>query len=187
MRVEIATATIGVVVLVAVVGTRALSKGAIQVQLSDAIIAALAALFVLLLTGRITKIGVSDKGVDIEVAEAFRSASEKKLAPQVSALPLEQLDAPLKGQTADIPRFVERQVPALSFRLGSAAYTPEAIRQYLLDLTQNSFFRFVIILKQDEQFFGMIDARKLLRTLQDSNSGWNFAEFESAVNRGSAA
>jgi len=187
MWVEIVTATVGVLVLVAVVGTRAVSKGSIQVQLSDAIIAALAAIFVLLLAGRITKIGLSEKGVDIEVVEIFRSASEKKLAPQISTLPVEQLDAPTKGGIADIPRLVERQIPALSFRLATGAYASEAVRQYLLDLTQHPFFRFVIILKQDEQFFGMIDARKLLRTLQDPTSGWSFTEFESVINGGNAA
>jgi hypothetical protein len=187
---EIVTGIAGLATLVAIVGTRVLGKGRVQFQLSDAIIAVVAAFFVLLLTGRvgIEEFGLSDKGF---VAKLIRTASERKIGPQVSIFPLEQLleqlEVSLKAGTADIPRLVEMEIPALAFKLGSGFYTPEAIQQYLVNLTQHPFLRFVIILKQDGQFFGMLDARKLLRTLRDQTSGWNFSEFGTAINRGNTA
>jgi hypothetical protein len=186
MWVEITTAVVGLLALILVVGARTVSAGKVQVQLSDVLIAAIVCVVVLLLTGRISKLGLSTTGVNIEVAEAFRSAAERKISAQVSPLPMQPLEVLGKGSFEPNPAFVRRQIPGLSFKLAGGSYVAEAIREYLETLTKYPFFRFVIILKPDGKLFGMIDARKLLRVLQEQEAGWSFSDFEMLINRGDA-
>lgn len=184
---EIATAAVALVVLVSVVGLRSLSAGRIEVRLPDAIIATIAAALMLLMTGRINKLIVGTEGITVETArEAILSASKQSVTPQVSPLPVAQVEQALKGGIAEIPDLVRRQVQALEFVFGAGSYNAAAMQQYLETLSKYSFFRFVVFFNSDMTLFGMMDARKLLATLENPGTGQNFASLAALVNSGTA-
>jgi hypothetical protein len=182
------------VFLIVVVGLRTYSEGKIEVKLSDAMVAVIAAALMLFMSGRITKFNVTTAGVSVEGAagRAILSAAAQPISGQVSSvaatvLPVSAMDAALKGGVNEIPNMVRREVPALEFILGAGIYAPDAIRQYLETLAQYPFFRFVVILNKDKSLFGMIDGRKMLGILQDPRSTLRFDTFTRTLNQGSAA
>ena len=193
MGTEIAIAIVTALVLIAVVGVRTYTDGKIEVKLTDAAIAIIAAGLMLFMTGRISKLGISSSGVTVETTrEIILAASAQPIANQVSkvsstALPVVNVDVALKGGVGDIPALVRREVPALEFVLGNNGYVGLAIQQYLETLVKYPFFRFVVILKNDKSLFGMIDGRKMLGILQDPNSELRFDTFARALNQGGAA
>ena len=193
MGTEIAIAIVTALVLIAVVGVRTYTDGKIEVKLTDAAIAIIAAGLMLFMTGRISKLGISSSGVTVETTrEIILAASAQPIANQVSkvsstALPVASVDVALKGGVGDIPALVRREVPALEFVLGNSGYVGPAIQQYLETLVKYPFFRFVVILKKDGSLFGMIDGRKMLGILQDPNSELRFDTFARALNQGGAA
>jgi CBS domain-containing protein len=188
---EIVAALVGLIILGMAVAGRTVGNGKVQLQLSDITIAAIGVILVLLLTGRVSKFGISDKGLNIEVADAIRSAANKKVDRHVSPLPtpipLETVSPEAKGAVDRIPSLIQQQASAISFNLSRGSYAGSAIDEYLTKLTPHSFFKFVVIFTQDNHLFGIIDARKLLRTLQDPNSGWRSDEFAARINSGSPA
>jgi hypothetical protein len=193
MGTEIAIAIVTALVLIAVVGVRTYTDGKIEVKLTDAAIAIIAAGLMLFMTGRISKLGISSSGVTVETTrEIILAASAQPIANQVSkvsstALPVVNVDVALKGGVGDIPALVRREAPALEFVLGNNGYVGLAIQQYLETLVKYPFFRFVVILKNDKSLFGMIDGRKMLGILQDPNSELRFDTFARALNQGGAA
>jgi len=188
---EIVAALVGIIIFGAAVAGRTIGKGKVQLQLSDITIAAIGVVLVLLLTGRVSKLGISDKGLNIEVADAIRSAANKKVdrhvSPLPSPIPLETVSPEEKGAVDRIPQLIRQQASAISFNLSAGAYTAPAIEAYLTQLTPHAFFKFVVIFTPDNHLFGVIDARKLLQRLQDPNSGWKFDEFAARLNGGSPA
>ena len=182
MWADIVTAVVAIIVLACVVGVRSLTKGRIKITLPDAIIATIAAVLTLFLAGGADKVNFSLTGVSVE--KAILSASQKQINAQVTELvtPVEEAE---KGGTAQIPQLVQRQVQALEFLLGSDIYTKEAIQEYLQTLSKYPFFRFVVFLNPDRTFFGMVDAKRLLVVLENSENGLSFASFATLVKGGS--
>jgi hypothetical protein len=192
MGTEIAIAIVTALVLVTVVGVRTYTDGKIEVKLTDAAIAIIAAGLMLFMTGRISKLVVGSSGVTVETTrDIILAASAQPISKQVSSLPSATLpvvnvDAALKGGVGDIPMLVRREVPALEFVLGNSGYIGSAIQQYLETLVRYPFFRFVVILKSDRSLFGMIDGRRMLGILQDPNSNLHFDTFARALSQGGA-
>lgn len=188
MTVEMVTAIVTVLVLVGAVAIRSVSGGRIEIKLTDAIIAAIAAVVVLLVGGRIAKFGVTPQGgLTVETArEAILTASATPIERQVSALPVGRVEVALKGGVSEIPSLVRKQVQGLEFALDAGGYEPHVMQEYLKTLTQYAFFQYVIILNRNLSFFGMIDARRLLAILQEG-SGLTFASFADMLNRGDSA
>lgn len=193
MGTDIAIAITTALVLIAVVGLRTYTDGKIEVKLTDAAIAIIAAGLMLFMTGRISKLVVGSAGVTVETTrEIILAASAQPIGNQVSkvastALPVVNVDVALKAGVGDIPALVKREVPALEFVLGNNGYVGLAIQQYFETLVKYPFFRFVVILKSDKSLFGMIDGRKMLGILQDPNSELRFDTFARALNQGGAA
>jgi hypothetical protein len=188
VRIELITAIITVVVLGGVVALRSATGGRIQVTLNDAIIAAIAAALALLVSGKLSKLGIGPEGVTIETAkEAILSSTALPIAQQVKPLPVASVEQALKGGVGEIPDMVRRRVQGLDFVLGLGGYEWNILKAYLETLTRYDFFRFVIVLAPDQKLFGIIDARSLLATLEDSTSGMTFQEFASLLNRANDA
>jgi CBS domain-containing protein len=179
---DLATLLVTAAVLIFVVVIKYCSGGKIEVGLNDALVATIAAVLMLFVTGRIKKFELGSKGVSVEAA--FIAATEKRIESQVqvAALPVEVVRFDAKAATQDIPKWELQEIPALVFVLGSGDYAESAIQQYLEGLTKHSFFRFVIFLSPDGKLFGMIDARKLLLTLRESRAGWSFPRFTDSTN-----
>ncbi len=187
MSAELMTAVVTAAVLVGVVAVRSLTGGRIEIRLNDAIIAAIAAGLTLLVSGRISKLAVGSEGVTVETTkQAILSASARPIDQQVAALPVAPVEAAFKGGVGEIPSMLRQRVEALELMLGVGGYEPHAMQQYLETLTRYPFFRFVVLLNQSSEFFGMIDARKLIALMEDPSSGQTFASFTTLVSRGSA-
>jgi hypothetical protein len=181
MWIDLLIGVVTVLTLIGVVAFRSLSSGSIEVKLNDAIIAAIAAVLLLFITGRINKVSLTSGGVSFEGAtKAILSASAEPVKDQVATLPVVPIDESLKLGVSEIPMLIGRQLQALDFLMGAGVYQGDAVRQYLESLTKYEFFRFVVLLNPDRTMFGIIDARKLLATLQDQRSNMNFASLLSA-------
>jgi hypothetical protein len=185
VNIELITAAITVAVLTAVVGLRSATSGKVAITLNDAIIAAIAAALVLLISGKLTKIGVGETGVTIETAkEAILNSAAVSIEQQVEKLPVEPVEQALKGGTGEIPNMIQKRVQGLDLRLGAGYYNASDIAEYLNTLTKHHFFRYVIFLNSDDKLFGMVEARSLLSVLNTPNSGLSLNDFVDAVNRG---
>ena len=185
MSVEITTAIIAALALIAAVAIRGLSHGRVEIKLNDAIIAAIAAGLTLLISGRISKFVVGSEGLTVETArEAILSASASPIGDQVTPLPVEGVEEAMKGSVSAIPQLIERQVQALDLMLGGQ-YVPDAMKQYLQTLTKYPFFRFVVLVKPDHAMYGIYDASKLTARLDAQDAG--FLDFVNWVARGNEA
>jgi CBS domain protein len=185
MSIEITTAVVAALALVGTVALRGLSRGRVEIKLNDAIIAAIAAALVLLVSGRISKLVVGSEGLTVETAkEAILSASARPIEGQVANLPVEGVEEAMKGDVSAIPQLVQKQVQALDLMLG-AQYVPDAMKQYLETLTKYPFFRFVVLIKSDQTMYGIFDASKLTARLQAGNPG--FQDFTNLVAHGGEA
>jgi CBS domain-containing protein len=188
VNIELMTAIITITVLAGVVALRSATAGKVQITLNDAIIAAIAAALALLVSGKLSKVVVGSEGVTIETArEAILSSAAKPIAQQVNALPVVPLEQALKGGVGEIPNMVRRRVQGLDFMLGFGGYDQTVLKAYLETLTRYDFFRYIILLTQDNRLFGMVDARSLLAALEDPGSGETFQDFATLLNHGSDA
>ncbi len=184
--IDVVIAVLTVVTLIGVVAVRTLSSGSVEVKINDAIVAAIVAALMLFITGRIGKFEVSTSGVSVEATQAILKASAEPIINQVtSLLPMVPIDESPKGGLTELPALIGRHVQALDFTLGAGFYQGDAVKQYLESLTKYEFFRFVVLLNRDQTFVGIIDARKLVATLQDPTSGMNFESFAALINTNS--
>jgi CBS domain-containing protein len=179
MGVELITAVVVFTALIAVVALRSLSRGRVEITLNDAIIAAIAAVLVLLVTGRITEIVVSSSGITAKMA--LLNSASRPIAEQVNPLPVAAIEQETKGSTNKIPEMVRRKVQGLDLILGSGGYIPEALQSYLETLTPYDFFRFVILQDRNGKLFGMFDARTLFTFLNTDNR-IGFEQFTEILN-----
>jgi CBS domain-containing protein len=188
MQIELVTAFIVVAVLAAVVALRSATSGRWEITLNDALIAAIAAALVLLVSGNIDKFGVGTSGITVEMTKkAILASADRPITQQVAPLPVIPVEQALKGGVAEIPEMVRHRVQGLDFVLGFGGYDPNALKAYLETLTRYDFFRFVIIQTPDRKLVGMLDARSLLAFLQDPSSGESFQDFAALLNRPSDA
>jgi hypothetical protein len=193
MRAEWLTAVIAIAALVLAVTLRSASNGKIEITLNDAIIAAIAAGLALLVSGKIAKLGIGNEGLTIETAkEAILSSAKRPIAQQITQLPVLQLpvvpvEEVMKGGVAEIPNILRRKAQGLDFALGLGIYDPGVLKIYLETLTRYDFFRYVILMRRDGALFGMLNARTLQAALSDGGSGETYADFESQLNRATAA
>jgi hypothetical protein len=139
MRTEILAPIVTGIVMIIVVAIRSATGGRVQIKLNDdAVIAAIAAGLTLLMSGFITKLGVTTTGVTIETArDAILQASAKPVSQQVSPLPLVPFGEVAKGGAAEIPSVIQRRVQGLDFRRGKDSYVADVVIEYLKALTQH--------------------------------------------------
>lgn len=175
---DLVTALIALALVVSLVALRGMSRGRLEVKLSDAAIAVIPIMVWLLISGRIAKIAVGSEGVSVETArEAIVSASGKVIKSQVAELPVAPVEVAAKGGVAEIPALIRSRVEGLRFTVdGHGHYVESAIKTYLTELTQQLFFRFVILERADHKFAGMFDARPLAKALAEANQWRSFAE-----------
>ena len=180
---ELITAATAVAALAGAITLRSVTAGRIQITLNDAIIAAIAAMLVLVVSGNIDKMGIGKEGFTFE----FKKAAEQQIKAQVkeiTPLPVSPLPQASKAGVSEIPQLINRRVQALDFVLGASGYVPLAVEQYLDELTSLDFFRFVVILTPDRKLFGIFDARVLYNALKRPQSGQTLSAFTQWLNEG---
>jgi CBS domain-containing protein len=185
IQLEWFTAAITIAALIGAITLRTKTEGRIQITLNDAIIAVIAAMLVLVVSGNIDKMGIGKEGFTFE----FKKAAERKIEGQVkeiTPLPISALQEATKGATSDIPQLIRRRVQALDFVLGAHHYFPNAVERHFSELTPLDFFRFIVIITPEKKLFGMFNARVLYNALK-YDPRHTFEDFTEWVNRGSEA
>jgi hypothetical protein len=165
-------------VLVGLVALRTLTKGKAEVRLTDAAIAIIPIVIVMLATGKITKLGIGTEGVTVETArEAILSASRSDVKLEIDQINPQRLQSASKGGLSDIPRLVSGGVQALKFTIGGANYVPRVMKQYFDELSKTPRFKYMVLERGNGEFFGILDARKLRYLLDNGGAApfrnWN--------------
>jgi hypothetical protein len=99
MYLELITAAITVAALAGAITLRSVTAGRIEITLNDAVVAAIAAMLVLVLSGNIDKMGIGKEGFTFE----FKKAAEQEIKGQVkelTPLPVSPLPQASKGGSA---------------------------------------------------------------------------------------
>jgi hypothetical protein len=180
----IAAGIFGLLVLVALVATRTLSAGKIEVRMTDAAIAAVPVMLWLLASGQISKLVVGTEGITVETTRmAILAAADKPIENQVAPLPVASVEVAAKGGLGELPALVARGIPALEFQLGCGCYVGEVIRAYFDALTASPTFRYVVITNQDGTLFGIMDAHRLNAALGGRGGPATWNSFAEMLNR----
>ncbi len=122
-----------------------------------------------------------------KIESAFAQASAAKISPQVnlvSTLPVSDLDTGSKGAVSDIPNLIEREVEALTFRIGHGGYYGPAIQEYFEQLIPYPFFRYVVVTQPSGELFGITDAREFYTFVDGQYSHYSISDFAEWLNSG---
>ena len=167
-------------VLVAAVASVALLAGLVllrtrtkaEVKLTDAAIALIPLIAVLLATGKINKLVVGPEGVTVETArEAILDAAGQSVDAQIERIEPEPVEAASKRGVDKIPEYLARGIQALTFQI-SARYVPDIMAAYFRELSTSPSFRYMVLVEPDGRFYGIMDARKLRSLVEPSDGGF---------------
>src|SRR6266849_4934017 len=151
--------------LALLVWLRAGSGNRIDIKNSDVVLALVPVALWLFLTGKIQEFGFGE----VKIVAAFKVATKAPVDNQISkVLPVDAVPIYEKGGSDEIPRAIKNKSQALSFRLGRNYYSGRAILQYLDELTQYPYLRYVVVNNPDDTFFGLADARQLAAILRSA-------------------
>lgn len=120
----------------------------------------------LLSTGQLAEF--SGFGLEFKLKEA----SAKPFSLSLEGDRIEPALVPLgeKEGLAKIPELIQRRVPALALQLNRRGYYSNwAIGQYLEQLAQHEFFRYVVFFGKDGKFRGIMPAKKLLTQMMEED------------------
>lgn len=157
-----------------------------EIKATDLVVAVLPVVIFLLLTGKIQKLQMG--ALTIETAFVNASTSEiKNQVTELSGLPSEPLQIDPKLGAGEIPRLIEKRTEGLLFRLGSGGYYGPVIQEYLNQLLQYPYLRYIILENSDGTFFGMADARELGRLLSSNRRSYSADDFAAWLNKSDIA
>lgn len=147
----------------------------------------------LILGGYVSRLAFA--GVELEAGQAILKASREPVENQLALIPgdLVREIAPEerapKGSLDRIPELIERHTEALEFRLGRGGYyVGYAVRDYLTRLSEQSFFRYVVVFDERGGLFGLFLAQPLVADLRARKDprGDGFDWFADALNTSDA-
>ncbi len=164
----------GIIIIVVLIRMRV--GESFVIKQSDIVLALIPILLWLLLTNRIDKFEFGG----VKIQRAFLEASKEPITEQVNKLqlPVESIRLDAKRSVDEIPQLIQNKTEALFFQLGYRGYYGPAIENYLSRLTQYSFFKYIIILDQDDTFVGMCDASELQIIFQSPDAAFGSRNFE---------
>jgi hypothetical protein len=120
-----------------------------------------------------------------KIESAFAQASAARISPQVnsvSTLPVSDLDTGSKGAVSSIPNLIDREVEALTFRIGHGGYYGPAIQEYFDQLTPYPFFKYIIINQPSGELFGISNAREFYSFFDGQYSHHSLDDFADWLN-----
>jgi hypothetical protein len=91
-----------------------------------------------------------------------------------------------KGGPEVIPQMINAKSQALSFTIGQGGYAGPVIADYLDQLTQYPFLRYIVMNNPDGSFFGIADARQIADIIRGSRPRFdatNFADWLNSANK----
>ncbi len=122
-----------------------------EVKYSDIAIALIPIVLLLILTEKIELFEFAG----IKIKTAIVDASKAEIKEQV--LPVEPVKMVAKGPPSEIPRLIRKKTEALSFQLGYSGYYGPVIKDYLNQLLEHPYLKYIVINSNDGKFFGMAD------------------------------
>jgi hypothetical protein len=153
-----------IILLIIVVWVRKRIAGGVDIKPIDAAIALIPLVLWMATAGILKKVEVPGFFA-FEVADAIVNAAKTEIKDHVSPLPVKYVTADGKTGVSKLPGLLEKRTEALSFKLGYGSYYGPAIWKYLVHLNRLPSFRFVVVFKPDDSFFGMFDASILASAL----------------------
>lgn len=150
-----------VVLIAGLAALRIYSQGRITIEVKE-IVAAIAVvglgLFVL---GEVTEVAFGDVKLVRRVKEAQDERVESRIPDTASTVVFEEQHTDAKGGPGLIPGLIDSRVTALSFTLGGDYYVPKYVAQYLLDLTEAPYLRYVVFNDDQGRLVGIADPRTI--------------------------
>ena len=166
--------------LALLVALRTKTGNKVDIRNSDIVLALVPVALWLFLTGKIQEFGFGE----VKIVAAIKMAATAPVGPEVSKLTIEAVSEPVrmmsKGAPDVIPQMINTKSQALSFTIGQGGYAGPAIADYLDQLTQYPFLRYLVLNNPDGTFFGIADARQIediSRAPRPRFSFYNLAEW----------
>jgi hypothetical protein len=154
----------------------------IDIRNSDVVLALVPVALWLFLTGKIQEFGFGE----VKIVAAIKLASNAPVGPEVSKLTIDAVREPVrmmsKGGPDVIPQMISTKSQALGFTIGQGGYAGPAIADYLDQLTQYPFLRYVVLSNPDGTFFGIADARQIEEIVRASNPRFNVENVAEWIN-----
>lgn len=164
------------VILGVLVALRVKTGNKIDIRSSDIVLALVPVALWLFLTGKIQEFAFGE----VKIVAAIKMAAKAPVGPQVSKLTVdtvrEQVRTMSKAGPEMIPQMINTKSQALSFTLGQGGYNGPAIAQYLEQLTQYPFLRYIVMNNSDGTFFGIADAKQTAEIIRSSNPRFSAAD-----------
>lgn len=173
--------------LALLVALRAKTGNKFDIRNSDIVLALVPVALWLFLTGKIQEFAFGE----VKIVAAIKLASAAPVGPEVSKLTIDAVREPVrmmsKGAPDVIPQMINTKSQALSFTIGQGGYAGPAIADYLDQLTQYPFLRYIVLNNSDGTFFGIADARQIADVVRASNPRFNVDAFADWINGGQKA
>jgi len=175
------------ILLAFVVLLRAKSGYKIDIRNSDIVLALVPVALWLFLTGKVQEFGFGE----VKIVAAIKMAAAAPVGPEVSKLTIdavrEEVRMMSKGAPDVVPQMINSKSQALSFTLGQGGYVGPAIADYLDQLTQYPFLRYLVFNNSDGTFFGITDARQLEDISRAPRPRFTFYNLADWINAGDKA
>jgi CBS domain-containing protein len=150
-----------VVLIAGLAALRIYSAGRITIEVKE-IVAAIAVVGLgLFMLGEVTEVAFGDVKLVRRVKQAQDERVKSRIPDTASTVVVEEQRIDDKGGPGAIPSLIDSQVTALSFSLGGDYYVPKYVAQYLLDLTEAPYLRYVVFNDDQGRFAGIADARAI--------------------------
>ena len=159
----------------------------VDIHNSDIVFALVPVALWLFLTGKVQEFAFGE----VKIVAAIKMASTAPVGPEVSKPTIDAVREPVRMMSKAgpdvIPQMINTKSQALSFTIGQGGYAGPAIADYLDQLTQYPFLRYLVLNNPDGTFFGIADARQveeIARAPRPRFTPYNLAEW---INVGSKA
>lgn len=163
---------------------RAKTGNKVDIRNSDIVLALVPVALWLFLTGKIQEFGFGE----VKIVAAIKMAAKAPVGPEVSKLTIDAVREPVRMMSKAgpdvIPQMIGAKSQALSFVIGQGGYAGQAIADYLDQLTQYPFLRYVVLNNPDGTFYGICDARQIEEIVRAPNPRFNVSNIADWINAG---
>jgi CBS domain-containing protein len=140
----------------------------------------------LILSGKLSEIRAGGLSATfIQVTRKPLLDKDDKNAEQVD---VEQIAIVMKGRPADLQQMLQNvgnsMYPVLTVTLGKAGYDTRELLNYLKALSQHRNFKFLVILREDEEVFAYISGWRVMQILEIDQIEQSQDSFVMAINQG---
>ena len=135
----------------------------LEVKGTDILLALTPVLLFLILTGRLSKLQISENGLDIE--SVLTHAAQTHIKGLEMALDVQQIPTQLfntSNHKPDLTKTINNNTEALSFVLNFAHYDAAIIMDYIQKLSEKPFLKYLVFLDADNKLVGMCQIQSFI-------------------------